>query len=120
MIPVLVALLQLGVPTIVSTLFMDTEVRVYWDVELDGRPETQEWVVNAVGPGPLQGMMRNAQLPGANGGLCVGPWYDPRPTALRGVPLEARLERIGGITHVTGDGPGLTFAEPLLPPTVCE
>lgn len=116
----LVAWMQFGPPTTVPTQFLGTDVQVYWDVELDGRPETQEWVVNAIGPGPLLGMLRNVQLPGVNGGLCVGPWYDVRPPALRGLPLEAKLEQVRGLTHVTGDGPGVAFSTPLLPPTVCE
>lgn len=115
----LVALLQLGVPSIISTTFLGTAVTVFWDVELDGRPETQEWVVNATSPGPLEGMVRTVQLR-PNGTLCIGPWFDPRPEPIRGLNLVGRLEKLRGLTHVTGEGPGLTFAVPLLPPAVCS
>lgn len=92
--------------------------------ELDGNPATQEWLVDYVGTAdvPHRDMIRTAQQR-AGGVICVGPWHDPRPVALRGLPEAKSLDVqvIDGRTRLEVSLPGrvywLGFPQP---PTTCQ
>lgn len=117
-------LFQAGPSLVFDITFLGRGVKIYHG-EFDGNPATREWVVNATWPGEQQGFFRNVQSPGANHGLCVGPWYDARPEEFHSLATEAHLETINGRTYIMGiaegpeEGRRRYFDAQLVPPNTC-